>query len=92
MPSGRSYHSLTAIGNKLYMFGGNDGEKALDELWSFDAEKEIWEYIDIYGIQPSRRQGHAATAHGANLLIWGGKNGNILYNDMYMYNVLTNTW
>ena len=74
------------------MFGGNDGEKALDELWSFDAEKEISEYIDIYGIQPSRRQGHAATAHGANLLIWGGKNGNILYNDMYMYNVLTNTW
>ena len=36
MPSGRSYHSLTAIGNKLYMFGGHDGEIALDELWAFD--------------------------------------------------------
>ena len=38
MPSGRSYHSLTAIGNKLYMFGGHDGEIALDELWAFDVE------------------------------------------------------
>ena len=26
MPAGRSYHSLTAIGNKLYMFGGHDGQ------------------------------------------------------------------
>ena len=61
IPSGRSYHSLTAIGNKLYMFGGNDGERALDELWSFDVEKEKWEYIETFGEQPSRRWGHAAT-------------------------------
>ena len=39
MPSGRSYQSLTAIGNKLYMFGGLDGELALDELWAFDEDK-----------------------------------------------------
>ena len=38
MPSGRSYHSLTAIGNKLYMFGGYDGETALDELWALDSD------------------------------------------------------
>ena len=45
MPSGRSYHSLTAIGNKLYMFGGYDGETALDELWALDSDQEKWEYI-----------------------------------------------
>ena len=49
MPSGRSHHSLTAIGNKLYMFGGHDGEIALDELWAFDAEKEKWEYLETFG-------------------------------------------
>ena len=92
MPSGRSYHSLTAIGNKLYMFGGHDGEKALDELWAFDSDQEAWEYIEIYGIQPSRRWGHAATSHGTNLLIWGGKDNNLMYNDMFMYNVLSNEW
>ena len=60
VPSGRSYHSLTAIGNKLYMFGGYDGEIALDELWAFDAEIEKWEYKETFGEQPSRRWGHAA--------------------------------
>ena len=92
MPAGRSYHSITAIGNKLYMFGGHDGDKALDELWSFDVDNEHWEYIEIKGIKPSRRLGHAATSHGTNLLIWGGKNGNLLYNDMFMYNVFSKKW
>ena len=45
MPAGRLYHSLTAIGNKLYMFGGHNGVNALDELWAYDVDKEIWEYI-----------------------------------------------
>ena len=47
MPTGRYYHSLTAIGNKLYMFGGHDGVIALNELWSFDVDEEHWEYIEI---------------------------------------------
>lgn len=38
MPSGRSYHTITAVGKYLYMFGGHDGRSALDELWRFDAE------------------------------------------------------
>ena len=74
------------------MFGGYDGEIALDELWAFDVEQEEWEYIETFGVQPFRRWGHAATSHGTNLLIWGGKNGNLLHSDMFMYNVLTNTW
>ena len=41
-PKGRSKHSLTAIGNKLYMFGGSDGEAVLDEFWEFDTIKEDW--------------------------------------------------
>ena len=61
MPSGRSYHSLTAIGNKLYMFGGHNGNNALDELWSYDVDNEKWEYIEIFGLKPARRFGHAAT-------------------------------
>ena len=92
MPAGRSYHSLTSIGNKLYMFGGHDGKQTLDELWAFDVDKEKWAYIEIYGIKPAHRLGHAATSHGTNLLIWGGRNGNTLYNDMFMFNVLSETW
>ena len=42
------------------MFGGYDGEIALDELWAFDAEIEKWEYKETFGEQPSRRWGHAA--------------------------------
>ena len=92
MPSGRSYHSLTAIGNKFYMFGGIDGDRALDELWAFDAENEEWEYKETFGKAPARRYGHAANSHGTNLLIWGGTNGFFMYDDMFMYNVISNTW
>ena len=41
-PKGRSYHSLTAIGHKLYMFGGFDGVDVLDEFWEFDTITEVW--------------------------------------------------
>ena len=92
MPSGRSYHSLTAVGNKLYMFGGHDGEKTLDELWSYDVGEAKWDYIPSFGINPSKRMGHAATSHGANLLIWGGRDGVTYFNDMYLYNVMTGAW
>jgi hypothetical protein len=35
-PQGRFWHSQAAVGNKVVIFGGWDGRKALDDLWVFD--------------------------------------------------------
>ena len=55
MPAGRNYHTITSVGRYLYMYGGNDGKRALDELWRFDSDKEIWEYATIFGAHPTPR-------------------------------------
>jgi len=92
MPSGRSYHTITPVGSKLYMFGGNDGTKPLDELWIYSSDTNIWEFKEVFGTKPARRQGHCACNHGTNLIIWGGRNNKELYNDMWMYNVVQKAW
>jgi hypothetical protein len=74
------------------MYGGSDGERALDELWIYHTEKDFWELLEIEGLRPAPRYGHAATAKGYSLVIWGGRNGNEYYNDMFLYNILTNQW
>ena len=37
-PCGRTYHTVTLIGSKLFVFGGRDhvAERAFDDVWAFD--------------------------------------------------------
>lgn len=35
-PCPRLGHSFTAVGGKIYMFGGLDGDQTFDDLWIFD--------------------------------------------------------
>src|SRR6266478_2103622 len=35
-PSSRHYHTLTLIGFKLFVFGGQIGGMSLNDMWAFD--------------------------------------------------------
>ncbi|MEE4248182.1 MAG: kelch repeat-containing protein, partial [Kangiellaceae bacterium] len=74
------------------MYGGSDGDKAIDELWSYDPNFDTWSLVRAKGFKPTARFGHASTTLGNNLVIWGGKNEANIFAEMYFYNTLTNTW
>lgn len=60
MPSPRSGHTLTDIGDHwAILFGGNDGKEDLRDLWLFDYRNHAWtEIIPLASQWPQSRRNH----------------------------------
>jgi len=77
-PSARSYHTATAVGNKVVVFGGSSFTKTFDDVIVLNmAEENYWEWFhpEIVGaVKPHKRTGHCAVLLGDNktILIYGG--------------------
>lgn len=44
-PEGRSNLSMVGEGQNLYVFGGTNGEKTLNDLWKFNLTEKKWTKI-----------------------------------------------
>ncbi|EFJ04564.1 hypothetical protein SELMODRAFT_432298 [Selaginella moellendorffii] len=71
-PSPQDSHSSTAVGSKLYVFGGTDGTSPLDDLFVLDNATNTWGKPDVFGDVPALREGHSASLIGDNLFVIGG--------------------
>ena len=47
-PSQRECHSLTKVGSKLYLFGGNDQNKKFNELFVLDTGALVTYYLIFF--------------------------------------------
>ncbi|CAG8454573.1 5924_t:CDS:10 [Diversispora eburnea] len=72
-PSSRSGHSACAYDNKIYIFGGTDGRKCFNDIWSFNVETGIWTELSCIGYFPEPRERHAAILVDDVLYVFGGK-------------------
>ena len=45
-PEGRSNLAMVTEGQCLWIFGGTNGQKTLDDLWKFDLNTKKWEKIE----------------------------------------------
>ena len=45
-PSARYGHSMIAMDNTLYLFGGTDDEIMFNTIWKYDVNKNNWQEID----------------------------------------------
>ncbi|EFJ05979.1 hypothetical protein SELMODRAFT_431101 [Selaginella moellendorffii] len=71
-PSPRDSHSSTAVGSKLYVFGGTDGTSPLNDLFVLDTATTTWGKPDVFDDVPAPREGHSASLIGDNLFVFGG--------------------
>ena len=94
---GRWGHTSIVYNNKIYIFGGFDGNNYLNDLIEFDISsmkiKSIMysnkNFIDI----PSPRSNHTACLYDSNkLLIFGGNGLDSLYADTYILNLDDFNW
>ncbi|KOO29923.1 kelch repeat [Chrysochromulina tobinii] len=94
LPSPRESHSLTSMGARLYVFGGFDGARVLNDLYAFDTQSGIWSQLVHTGLSPPARAGHSATALGvpAHLLVFGGANSSRRFNDVQLFDTADNHW
>lgn len=83
LPSARSGHTLTWIGDRrMVLFGGRGSEyEVLSDVWLFDIgdhflqwKEQKYDLSSILGELPSPRAGHSATfLFGAKILVYGGE-------------------
>ena len=93
-PSARESHSCTWLGSQLYIFGGYDGSRVLNDLYAYDINNAMWKQIVHSGISPPARAGHSGTALGVppHLVIFGGANASRRFNDVSILDTVNNQW
>lgn len=71
-----------------YSFGGTNGNKLFNDLWSFDLQTGIWVKIEAEGIIPVAREGCASAMVDDVIYILGGKGENgVELNDLCAYKI-----
>src|SRR3989339_24266 len=93
-PSSRKWHSITynKLINKIVLFGGFDGNNALNDTWIYNPNTEQWSKKTTIN-NPPVRYGHILVANGSNkVILFGGYDGNSFFNDTWEYDLDLNDW
>ena len=76
----------------MYVFGGYDGGRSLNDLFRFDFQASEWAQVRVSGVPPSPRGGHTAVVYGSTLYAFGGKSGRSPFNDLHAFSFETSRW
>jgi len=85
IPSGRTYHTATDVGLKLFVFGGGSNHGFLNDLFCLDTEMMVWARLRVDGSPPVPRDAHVATVlDDTKILIHGGNDGFRALDDLHI--------
>lgn len=95
----RSKHTLVAWGDLLYVFGGDNGKRMLNDLLRFDVKENSWGRPVTSGSPPAPRYHHSAVVFATSMFVFGGYTGDIYSNsnlrnknDLFEYRFHTGQW
>uniref|UniRef100_A0A914WP69 Kelch domain-containing protein 3 n=1 Tax=Plectus sambesii TaxID=2011161 RepID=A0A914WP69_9BILA len=102
-PAWRDFHTATAIGRRMYVFGGRSDQLGqfhssrdvyFDKLKYLDLADTTWYEPDVFGDRPSGRRSHSAWCYRDKLYIFGGFSGalNRHFDDMYEFDPVPSRW
>ncbi|KAM7482151.1 hypothetical protein LguiB_006734 [Lonicera macranthoides] len=93
-PVSRGGQSVTLVGTRLVVFGGEDAKGSLlNDLHILDLETLTWGEIDTSGLPPFPRSDHAAAVHADHcLFIFGGSSHTACFNDLHVLDLQTMEW
>ena len=99
VPSKRSGHSFSIVGDGGYLFGGSDSRKPPgpnNELYRCDlnsANELYWTKRESIGKCPEPRSHHTAVVYGTKIIIFGGfRNSHMRYNDVWIFDTVMDEW
>ncbi|KAM3138304.1 hypothetical protein pb186bvf_009580 [Paramecium bursaria] len=88
-PSNRSGHT-SIFTNQLYIFGGWDGDKTLNDLWVYDKQK--FKILETQN-PPAGRYRHTAVEYNQNMIVFGGIDQNQeRFNDLHYLSLIKLVW
>lgn len=82
------------IGNKVYVFGGEDRlRRAVNDLFVLDMTSLEWSQPQVEGPSPTPRSAHVACVfEDRYLVVFGGGSVARCYNDLWVFDTQSNTW
>ncbi|KAL8159903.1 hypothetical protein V2J09_001440 [Rumex salicifolius] len=94
VPDAREGQSLTLVGSKLIMFGGEDiKRRLLNDVYILDLDSMTWDEVETTQQLPSPRYDHTAALHAERyLLIFGGCSHSACFNDLHLLDLQTMEW
>ncbi|KAI1811761.1 galactose oxidase [Poronia punctata] len=106
IPSPRRAHTACLYKNGIYVFGGGDGVRALNDIWRLDVSdpnKMSWRLVSspdksptgdagVGVTKPKARGYHTANIVGSKLIIYGGSDGGECFNDVWVYDIDAQLW
>ena len=91
-PSGRYYHTAVWTGSRMLIWGGSDGNSAVNSGAAYDPVANSWTPLSTIGAPTSREQ-HTAIWTGSKMVVWGGFDGATPdLNTGGLYNPGTDSW
>ncbi|KAJ5198800.1 uncharacterized protein N7498_007917 [Penicillium cinerascens] len=93
IPPARTNHTIVGLGDKLYLFGGTNGVKWFNDVWSYDPRANAWTEVDCVGFIPTPREGHAAALVNDVMYVFGGRTDEGLdLGDLSAFRISTRRW
>ena len=74
-PSPRDAHAAVVHDEWMYVFGGYDSKRYLNDFHRYHFESSTWSTVTYSGGAPSPRGGHTAVVHADEMLVFGGCDG-----------------
>ncbi|WFD29328.1 hypothetical protein MSPP1_000337 [Malassezia sp. CBS 17886] len=92
-PARRTGHSSVTFQERMYIFGGTDGNYHYNDTWCFDFASHTWTELKCVGYIPAPREGHAACMVDDVMYIFGGRgvDGNDL-GDLASFKISSSRW
>jgi len=91
-PGPRENNGFVSFGSCLYLFGGYDGVRWLNDTWEFNTVTGKWRLLFVKGETPRSRFGCASVTSNNKMLIFGGYDGTTWLNDLFELDYTTETW
>ena len=94
IPEKRFGHVAVKYKRHIYVFGGWNGKKCLNDFYEYSCESQLWYEIKLFsGMNPSDRYRAEGAICDNNLYIFGGVNSKqIRFNDLYEFSILSREW
>lgn len=94
IPVSREGQSVTLVGSKLLMFGGEDINRKLhNDIHILDLEEMTWNLVETRQTPPAPRYDHTAALHAEHyFLIFGGCSHSTCFNDLHVLDLQTMEW
>uniref|UniRef100_A0ACD6A7A8 Uncharacterized protein n=1 Tax=Avena sativa TaxID=4498 RepID=A0ACD6A7A8_AVESA len=93
VPAPRDSHGAVAVGSRLFVYGGDCGDRYHGEVDVLDMDTMTWSRFAVKsGASPGVRAGHAALGIGSKIYVIGGVGDKKYYSDAWILDVVSRSW